>query len=52
MKKGEPWINTITYVVTYLFRCNIDITSLHSGMAIKGVLLYHLCDQLCNKAYS
>ncbi|KAF8231181.1 hypothetical protein L208DRAFT_1071632, partial [Tricholoma matsutake] len=40
MKKGEPWINTITYVVTYLFRCNIDITSLRSGTAIKGVLLY------------
>ena len=40
MKKGEPWINTVTYVVTYLFRCNIDITSLRSGTAIKGVLLY------------
>jgi hypothetical protein len=40
MKKKEPWINTITYVVTYLFRCNIDITSLRSGTAIKGVLLY------------
>jgi hypothetical protein len=40
MKKGEMWLNTFTYLVTYLFRCNTDITSLHSGTAIKGVLLY------------
>ena len=40
MKKSESWLNTVTYVVTYLFRCNTDITSLRSGTAIKGVLLY------------
>jgi hypothetical protein len=40
MKKNEPWINTFTYVVTYLFRCNTDVTSLRSGTAIKSVLLY------------
>ena len=40
MKKREIWLNTFTYVVTYLFRCNTDITSLRSGTAIKGVLLY------------
>ncbi|KAF8219606.1 hypothetical protein L208DRAFT_1338972 [Tricholoma matsutake] len=40
MKKGEPWINSVTYVVTYLFHCNIDVTSLCSGTAVKGVLLY------------
>jgi uncharacterized protein DUF6570/helitron helicase-like protein/PIF1-like helicase len=40
MKKRETWLNTFTYVVTYLFRCNTDITSLRSGTAIKGVLLY------------
>ena len=40
VKKTEPWLNTLTYVVTYLFRCNTDVTSLHSGTAIKGVLLY------------
>ena len=40
MKKNESWLNTFTYVVTYLFRCNTDITSLRSGTAIKGVLLY------------
>ena len=40
MKKGEPWLNMFTYAVTYVLRCNTDITSLHSGTAIKGVLLY------------
>ena len=40
MKKFEAWINTITPIVTYLFRCNTDITSLSSGTAIKGVVLY------------
>jgi len=40
MKKSEPWINTITRIVTYLFRCNTDITCLLSGTAIKGVVMY------------
>ena len=40
MKKIEAWINTITPIVTYLFRCNTDISSLSSGTAIKGVVLY------------
>ena len=40
MKKNESWLNTVTHAVTYLFRCNTDITSLRSGTAIKGVLLY------------
>jgi len=40
MKKRETWVNTFTYAVTYLFRCNTDVTSLRSGTAIKGVLLY------------
>jgi Helitron helicase-like domain at N-terminus/PIF1-like helicase len=40
LKKSESWLNTFTYVVTYLFRCNTDITSLRSGTAIKGVFLY------------
>jgi hypothetical protein len=35
MKKRESWLNSFTYVVTYLFRCNTDITSLRSGTAIK-----------------
>jgi len=40
IKKGEPWINTLTPVVTYLLRCNTDVTSLLSGTAIKAVIAY------------
>ncbi|SRR5258708_27118001 len=40
MKKTKPWINNITPVVTYLFRCNTDITCLLSGTAIKAVVMY------------
>ena len=40
MKKKESWINFFSTVVSYLFRCNTDITSLRSGTAIKGTLLY------------
>jgi hypothetical protein len=40
MKKLEPWLNTFSPLVTYVLRCNTDITSLSSGIAIKGVVLY------------
>ncbi len=40
MKKREPWINTFTPLLTYLFRCNTDVTSLRSGTAIKAMLIY------------
>jgi hypothetical protein len=40
MKKGEKWINTITPVLTYLMRCNSDVTSLLSGTAIKAIVAY------------
>ena len=40
MKKGEAWVNTFTPVVTYLLRCNSDITSLLSGTAIKAIVAY------------
>ena len=40
MKKLEPWINTFTPLVTYILRCNTDVTSLSSGTAIKGVIMY------------
>ena len=40
LKKLEPWLNTFTPVVTYLFRCNTDVTSLSSGTAIKAVVIY------------
>ena len=40
LRKVEPWINTFTPVVTYLLRCNTDVTSLSSGTAIKSVTMY------------
>ncbi|KAF8577595.1 hypothetical protein K439DRAFT_1649053 [Ramaria rubella] len=38
LKKGEAWMNT--FIVTYLLRCNSDVTSLLSGTAIKAVIAY------------
>ncbi|TFK61191.1 hypothetical protein BDN72DRAFT_726664, partial [Pluteus cervinus] len=40
MKKLEEWINTFTPVLSYLFRCNTDVTSLKSGTAINSVAEY------------
>ncbi|KAI0337025.1 hypothetical protein BDW22DRAFT_1340573, partial [Trametopsis cervina] len=40
LKKGEAWVNCFTPVVTYLLRCNTDVTSLLSGTAIKAVIAY------------
>ena len=40
LKKGEPMMNTFTYLLTYLFRCNTDVTSLLSGTAVKAVVAY------------
>ena len=40
MKKKEPWINTFTPLVTFILRCDTDVTSLASGTAIKGVIKY------------
>ena len=33
-------LNTFTPIITYLFRCNTDVTSLSSGTAIKAVVIY------------
>jgi len=40
MRKTEGWINTFTPAVTYILRCNTDITSLALGTTIKGVIMY------------
>ncbi|TFK62060.1 hypothetical protein BDN72DRAFT_777569, partial [Pluteus cervinus] len=40
LKKKEGWINTITPVLTYLLRCNTDVTSLKSGTATIGIVRY------------
>lgn len=36
----EPWQNRITASLTYVLRCNTDVSSLSSGTAIKGVIAY------------
>ncbi|KZP15809.1 hypothetical protein FIBSPDRAFT_713284, partial [Athelia psychrophila] len=40
MKKGDPDMNTFNYIMTYLLRCNSDVTSLLSGTAMKAVVAY------------
>ena len=40
MKKGEPWLNIVTPALTYIMRCNTDVTSLSSGTTIKAVIMY------------
>ena len=40
MKKGEAQMNTFTPLLTFLLRCNTDVTSLLSGTAIKAVVAY------------
>lgn len=40
MKKREPMMNFFSPVLTYLFRCNTDVTSLLSGTAVKAVVAY------------
>ncbi|KAJ7109037.1 hypothetical protein C8R43DRAFT_904914, partial [Mycena crocata] len=36
----EPMINTVNPVLTFLNRCNTDVTSLLSGTAVKAVISY------------
>jgi hypothetical protein len=40
LKKLEPMMNTVTAPLTYLLRCNTDVTCLKSGTAIKAVIMY------------
>jgi hypothetical protein len=40
MKHGEAHMNTFTPLLTYLLRCNSDVTSLLSGTAVKAVVAY------------
>ena len=40
LKKLEPWINSFTPVLTYVMRCNTDVTCLWSGTALKAVIVY------------
>jgi len=40
MKKLEAYMNTFTACLTYLMRCNTDVTSLSSGTSIKAIVSY------------
>jgi len=40
IKKLESMLNTISPCITYLLRCNTDVTSLLSGTSIKAVISY------------
>ena len=40
LKKLESMLNTISPCITYIFRCNTDVTSLLSGTSIKAVISY------------
>ena len=40
LKKTEEWINTFNEVLTYLARCNTDVTSLLTGTAVKAIIAY------------
>ncbi|EPT00899.1 hypothetical protein FOMPIDRAFT_1109416, partial [Fomitopsis schrenkii] len=39
-KKTEPWINTFNHLLSYLLRCNTDVTCLLSGTTVKAVIAY------------
>jgi hypothetical protein len=45
LKKSESMLNTITPCITYIFRCNTDVTSLLSGTSIKAVIS-HVSDYI------
>ncbi|KAJ7115118.1 hypothetical protein C8R43DRAFT_847316, partial [Mycena crocata] len=40
MRHLEPMMNTVSTTLTYLVRCNSDVTSLLSGTAVKAVISY------------
>ncbi|KAH9899680.1 hypothetical protein C8Q73DRAFT_743561 [Cubamyces lactineus] len=39
-RKLEPWINTYNIVLSYLMRCNTDVTCLLSGTQVRAVVAY------------
>ncbi|KAI0649975.1 hypothetical protein C8Q79DRAFT_872024, partial [Trametes meyenii] len=39
-KKGEAWINTYNVVLSYVLRCNSDVTCLLSGTQVRAVVAY------------
>ncbi|KAI0652910.1 hypothetical protein C8Q70DRAFT_879904, partial [Cubamyces menziesii] len=39
-RKLDPWINTYNVVLSYLLRCNTDVTCLLSGTQVRAVIAY------------
>lgn len=39
-RKREAWINTYNPVLSSILRCNMDVTSLHSGTTVRAVMAY------------
>ncbi|EPS95059.1 hypothetical protein FOMPIDRAFT_1107569, partial [Fomitopsis schrenkii] len=50
-KKSEPWINTFNHLLSYLLRCNTDVTCLLSGTTVKAVIAY-VTDYISKAAYT
>ena len=40
LKKQEAWINTYSVVLSYLLRCNTDVTCLMSGTMVRAMIAY------------
>jgi hypothetical protein len=40
LKKHERWINTFNVTLSYLLRCNTDVTCLLSGTMVRAVIAY------------
>ncbi|KAI0355692.1 hypothetical protein OH77DRAFT_1361593, partial [Trametes cingulata] len=49
--KHEPWLNTYNPVLSYVLRCNTDVTSLLSGTQVKAVVAY-VCDYVTKSSVS
>lgn len=40
LKKREPWINSYSVTLSYLLRCNTDVTCLMSGTTVRAIVAY------------
>ena len=49
-KKREPWLNTYNPILSYLLRCNSDVTCLLSGTQVRAVVAY-VTDYITKGAY-
>lgn len=40
LQHKEQWLNTFHWVLTYVLRCNLDVTALLSGTMVKAIIAY------------